>query len=467
MSDEHRADAMGCVGHPFVNTPNLDALAARGTVFADAYTPCPICVPARACFATGHHVHQIGCWDNAMPYIGQPESWGHILQRGGVQVESIGKLHYRDVADDVGFDQEHIPMMVKDGVGMVWASIRREDERITPKNRMLGDYIGPGESDYTRYDTAVVDRAIQWFSDKAAGENDRDWCLYIGFVAPHFPLVCPEPFFSKYRAMDLPEPKLLPSEGFVQHPWIEKQNAFMNSEAKFKSPEERKDAIAAYWALCEWLDHNIGRVLAGLNASGLQADIIYSSDHGDNVGARGLWGKSNMYHESVSVPMIATLSDMPQGMCETPVSLLDVAEAIPHHFDLNWAGDRPGRALQDIAAANTDLDREIVAQYHAAGAVSGAYMLRAGRWKYVDYIGFAPELFDIKEDPEETTNLAYVRPKIVEQMKTRLARHVDTDAANQAAFDAQDKLIAQFGGLEGAKNFGAKGATPVPKKLLD
>lgn len=112
LSDEHQSGAMGCAGHPFVHTPNLDALAARGTRFTDAYTPCPICVPARAAFATGRHVHDIGLWDNSMPYTGTPDSWGHVLQRGGVQVESIGKLHYRDPSDPVGFDREHIPMMV-------------------------------------------------------------------------------------------------------------------------------------------------------------------------------------------------------------------------------------------------------------------------------------------------------------------------------------------------------------------
>ena len=186
---------MGCVNNPFIDTPNLDQLASHGTVFGDAYTPCPICVPARACFATGRHVHETGHWDNAMPYTGTPESWGHILQRNGVQVESIGKLHYRDAKDDNGFDKCHVPMMVKDGVGMVWASLRREDERVAIENRMLGDYIGAGESDYTRYDASVADRAVRWLSQKSSSNDERDWCLYVGFVAPHFPLVCPEHVF--------------------------------------------------------------------------------------------------------------------------------------------------------------------------------------------------------------------------------------------------------------------------------
>ena len=95
MSDEHQAKALGSVNHPFVKTPNLDKLASTGINFTNAYTPCPICVPARASFATGLPVHKNRLWDNAMPYYGQLPSWGHMLQKVGISVESIGKLHYR------------------------------------------------------------------------------------------------------------------------------------------------------------------------------------------------------------------------------------------------------------------------------------------------------------------------------------------------------------------------------------
>ena len=464
MSDEHRADALGCAGHPFLQTPHLDALAADGTRFSDAYTPSPICVPARAAFATGRHVHDTGHWDNAMPYCGMPESWGHILQRAGVQVEAIGKLHYRDAADPVGFDALHLPMMVKDGVGMVFGSVRRASERNWPgTDRMLGPEIGAGESAYTRYDAAVVARAETWLADQGRRGADRPWCLYVGLVAPHFPLVCPEPFFSQYRAMDLPEPKLLPRDGYVRHPWIEAQNAFMDSEAMFTSSEERRDAIAAYWGLCAWLDHCVGRILEALTASGLEADVIYTSDHGDNTGARGLWGKSNFYRESVSVPLIAKMAGLPRGVCETPVSLIDVSRSIPAAFGLDWAADLPGSPLQTIAAAPTDLCREVISQYHAVGAVSGGYMLRQGRWKYIEYVGYPPELFDLSTDPEEALNLAETYPQVTQRLAEALRRHLDPKGVNDTAFAAQDALIARFGGIAAALEVGARGATPPPR----
>jgi choline-sulfatase len=117
FSDEHRRDALSCDGHPIVQTPNLDRLAQNGTRFLNAYTTSPICVPARASMASGEYVHKTRCWSNAQAYQGEPNSWGHRLQSQGHRVDSIGKLHYRGNEYDNGFDQEILPMYVRDGVG--------------------------------------------------------------------------------------------------------------------------------------------------------------------------------------------------------------------------------------------------------------------------------------------------------------------------------------------------------------
>lgn len=465
MSDEHQARALGCAGHPFVETPNLDALAARGTRFSTAYTPSPICVPARASFATGLYPHQTRLWDNAMPYDGSIRGWGHALQDQGVPVESIGKLHYRAEEDPAGFDVEHIPMMVAGGVGMVWASIRKEDERMLGPKRMLGDYIGPGNSKYTDYDEAVVDRTKSWIA--AHADQDQPWCLYVGLVAPHFPLVVPQAFFDLYPHDMLPEVKLHPDHGHPRHPWVEKQNAFMDSEAKFTDPQERLAAMAAYYGLCTWLDHNVGQILDSLDAAGLTdtTTVVYTSDHGDNVGARGLWGKSNMYEESAAVPMIMAGPGIPNGVCDTPVSLLDISATIARHFgtDINAAAGVAD--LPSIIASPTDTDRVIFSEYHAAGAVSGAFMIRKGRWKLIHYVGFPDELFDLESDPEELVDRA-MDPgcaAILAELHAELNQICDPAHVDAMAFADQAALIDRHGGAEAAFKLGAPGATPPPE----
>jgi len=466
MSDEHQARAMGCAGHPVVQTPHLDALAARGTRFANAYTPSPICVPARASFATGRYVHQTRLWDNAMPYDGAIPGWGHALQARDVPVESIGKLHYRAEEDPAGFDTEHLPMMVAGGVGMVWASIRKEDERVSGTGRMLGDYIGPGTSKYTEYDAAVTARTRDWLAARAASDDDRPWCLYVGLVAPHFPLVVPQRYYDLYPLDTLPEPKLHPRDGHRRHPWVERQNAFMDSEGKFHDDHERRVAQASYLGLCSWLDHNIGQILAALSESG-QAEnttVVYTSDHGDNLGARGLWGKSTLYEESTAVPLVMAGPGIAQGACDTPVSLLDLSATIAEHFGARIDGAPGIRNLYDIAADPADPERVVFSEYHAAGAVSGAFMLRRGRWKYHHYIGFPPELFDLDSDPEETTDLAAdpAHAATLAMMEAELRKICDPEATDAMAFADQARLIARHGGRDAALKLGAPGATPPP-----
>lgn len=134
MSDGHDPRYLGSAGHPLMHTPALDRLAERGTRFSNAYTPCPICVPARASFATGRHVHETACWDNAHAYDGDIPGWAQHVQRAGFPIEAIGKMHFRRAEDPLGFDRQHEPMHIVDGVGMVWGRCAIRSQRSTRRS---------------------------------------------------------------------------------------------------------------------------------------------------------------------------------------------------------------------------------------------------------------------------------------------------------------------------------------------
>jgi choline-sulfatase len=466
MSDEHDPRCMGVSGHPLVRTPNLDGLAARGMRFADASTPSPICVPARAALATGRRVHETGHWDNAMPWTGTPPGWGHVLQAEGVRVESIGKLHYRSAEDPAGFDAQHLPMHVVGGHGMVWASIRdpylTQAERARP--RMLGPKVGAGESAYTDYDRKVTARAVEWL--RAA--PGAPWVLQVGLVAPHFPLVCPQDFFDLYPADVLPPPRLHPRDGFPLHPWVAEHNGFMDSEGQFADEAERRAAVSAYFGLCSFLDHNVGLILRALREAGLEDDtqVIYTSDHGDNAGTRGLWGKSNMYQESVAVPLIMAGPGVTPGVCGTPVDLLDLWPTILSGAGVDPAphlDGRVGRVLGDVAAGHAP-ERVVFSEYHAAGSNTAAFMIRKGRWKYIHYVRHRPELFDLAADPGETTDLAGdpAHAGVLAELEAELRAICDPEATDRAARADQAALIERLGGRAVAAQLGAPGATPPP-----
>ncbi len=470
MSDEHNSKFLGCAGHSIVQTPHFDQMAAEGMHFTDACTPSPICVPARAAFATGRYVHDIGHWDNAMPYTGAHRGWGHELQDAGIRVESIGKLHYRRDEDPAGFDVEHIPMHVAGGHGMVWASIRDPYLTIQERGggRMLGKSIGAGESPYTQYDRSVVSRTIEWLEQSA--HQNSPFVLYVGLVAPHFPLVCPQEFYDLYSRAGLPEPKLSPATGYKRHPWVEEQNAMMDSESAFVDADERRAALTAYYGLVSWLDHNVGQIRNTLQQTGLAdtTNMIYTSDHGDNVGARGLWGKSNMYQESVAIPLIMSGPDVPRGEhCSTPVDLLDLYPTILQGagLDSDQSANRPGRSLFAAAAGQALPARSMFSEYHAAGSNTACYMLRSGQWKLIYYVRHEPELFNLDDDPEELNNLAALveHAEVLRQLVGELEAICNPEETDLAAKRDQQALIEHHGGRERARSVGAPAATPPPQ----
>ena len=194
LSDEHNRNIAGCYGHPFIRTPNIDQLAARGTRFTNAYCNSPICVPSRASLATGQYVHRIGCWDNAIPYHGQHPSWHHVLRQAGSNVTSIGKLHFRSTDDDNGFSQEILPMHILDGKGDLKGLLRQNPPPKVGADEMANK-AGIGTSDYFSFDRKVAEAARTWITD-ATGKETKPWVLFVSFVMPHFPLVVPQEYYQ-------------------------------------------------------------------------------------------------------------------------------------------------------------------------------------------------------------------------------------------------------------------------------
>ena len=212
-------------------------------------------------------------------------------------------------------------------------------------------------------------------------------------------------------------------------------------------------------------------MIGALERTGLSETtrVVYTSDHGDNIGARGIWGKSTHYDDAVGVPMIVAGPDVARGrVCRTPVSLVDVAPTIMDAVGEDpyaWSKDLPGRSLLEIGNAPDDPARTVFSEYHAFASPSAAFMLRNGRFKYNYYVGYPPELFDLAADPGEERNLAR-RPASTlgscAQFETQLRAMLDPEATDARAKADQAALIARFGGPEKACNVGAPGATPAP-----
>jgi choline-sulfatase len=468
MSDEHNRKIAGHAGHRIVNTPALDALAARGSCFTAAYTPSPICVPARASLATGLPVHRHRAWDNAIAYDGHIQGWAHALRKRGHHVASIGKLHYRGHPDeDYGFAESLLAMHITGGVGDVTHLVRDPDDiRTTGKNLIAS--AGPGESSYTLYDRQVAAAAQIWLRETGTRRQARPWVLFVSMVAPHFPLTAPPEHYYRYIGQDLPRPKLYDERERPNHAYVRMYARRSDYDTHFNGPADVQRALAGYFGLVSFLDEQIGKILTVLSDTDL-ADttrVIYTSDHGDNLGARGLWGKATMYEESAGIPMLVAGKGVPAGsFCETPVTLCDVSATILDAVgapDAIAELDLPGASLLDLAG-RPPKDRTVLSEFHTYGP-DAFYMLRGLRHKYVYYVGAPPQLFDLEADPEELTDLgtdpAYAPQRAA--FEARLRAILDPELVDQQAKTDQARMAERYGGFEMLRRREKMAFTPPP-----
>ncbi|NRB34314.1 MAG: sulfatase-like hydrolase/transferase [Rhodobacteraceae bacterium] len=448
MVDEMSWWALGHTGG-IAKTPNIDALAARGVRFTQAYTPSPICVPTRAAIATGQYVHQIGCWSSAEPYTGTPRGWAHAVRDAGYDCASIGKLHFRSRQDDYGFSSSLEPIHVVNGEGWVQALLRKPVEPYD-NAQSLAEGVGAGETDYLAFDRRVTAKACSWLAE--AARQDRPWCAFVSWLAPHFPLVAPSEYYELY------DPAVLqsPADPVPDHPILNEVAAYFSHDQHF-TPATRGKARAAYYGLCSFVDAQIGAMLQALEASG-QADdtlILFTADHGEMLGEKGFWTKSTLYDSAARVPLIMAGPDVPAGDWDAPVSLIDLAPTICAALGIEAAF--PGTDLRQ-----PDPTREVLSEYHDGGVSVGSIMLRWDHWKLVYHCeGHPAQLFNMAEDPQETQDLSAARPDILADGYARLFRHLDPEAVNTRAFADQSKRIAELGGADAIRAKGQFDYTPA------
>jgi choline-sulfatase len=196
---------------------------------------------------------------------------------------------------------------------------------------------------------------------------------------------------------------------------------------------------------------------------------MYTSDHGDNLGARGLWGKSTMYEEIAGVPLLLAGPGVAQGkVVGTPVSHVD---AFPTLLELAGApvpGGYPGISLLEIIQGKSP-DRTVLSEYHGMGSSTGAFAVRVGKWKYVHYAKYGPQLFDLERDPEETRDLAAdpAHASALEECRRKLYAICNPEEVDRRARARQAELLAANGGREAVIKRGDFGFTPAPGTVAD
>jgi choline-sulfatase len=410
MSDEHGPMFSSAYGHGIVRSPNLDRLAAAGVTFDAAYCPSPLCVPSRAAFMTGKHLHRVGAYDNGAPFPSDEATWAHMLRAAGYEVVLDGKMHFIGPDTLHGFERQ----LARDHLGPIkggdWPDPFPRGFRDGATTRRWIDEAGPGKKGNLVFDDEVEAAALSYLQEKARGTPDRPWALCVSFLAPHFPLVVPEPYFSMYYPDNVDMPVIPPGHIESQHPVHERGR--LAYDLYGYSDEQIRRCRAAYYGLVTHLDERIGRLVEAVSHPSLNGNtvVIYTSDHGEFIGEHGLWWKNDFYEHSSRVPLIVSWPGHAAAGLRFggAVSLLDLTRTM---VDLTGApdpGDLDGHSLLPVLRdpAGAAWKDEAYCEYYGHSTNRAQRMIRTGRWKLCYYHNEPVELFDLENDPGEFRDLA-------------------------------------------------------------
>lgn len=415
MSDQHSHRVQGYAGDPVVRTPNLDRIAGAGTVLDNAYTACPLCVPARAAMISGLLPSNNGVLFNFNAISSDQATFLHSLTASGYETVLCGRMHF------IGPDQRHgyAKRIAGDRTpvfhnGLPAGGEKKSKVRGFDENSSLY-YIGAGDSPVLAYDRYVVDKALDYLRQ----DHDRPQFLTVGTYGPHFPYVAPPDLYDYYYDRVTLEDV---SDTFQGYPALE-------GKMQEADPEVARAARAAYYGLVEQQDRHIGAVYDAfqdyLRRTGHQGIFLYVSDHGDMNGTHGYYGKQVFYEPAVHIPFLIQGDGIPAGhTIHSPVSLLDVGKTV---CGLTGAKILPGDGVDlssQLRAGSEDPERMVVTElytYLSDGNTTLGRMVRWKEWKFFTFSGFPDSdvLLDCQSDPLEERNLIGEHPDVAQRLREK------------------------------------------------
>jgi len=417
-------DWIGCMGgHPQVKTPNLDKLAARGTVFLNSHCQSPLCNPSRTSVLTGLRPSTTGIYSlqpafRTIPKYRNYLSMPKAFQASGYATSSCGKI-YHGPAGNGEFEMVGKP---------------RGNSKSRPKNRLASvpttrldwGIWPPEDSDQRDFHTA------EWAIEQLQENPQKSFFLAVGFLKPHVPLYASKKWFDLYpeESLILPPIKRDDRKDTPRFSWYTHWNL---PEPRLQVIEEHgqlKNKVRSYLACVSFMDAQVGRVLDALEASGLQDEtiVVCWSDHGYHLGEKEITGKNTLWDPATRAPLIFAGPGIAKGgRCERPAELLDIYPTLAELCQLKSVPDElEGLSLvPQLKHADAPRNRPAITSHGP-----GNDAVRTETHRYIRYADGSEELYNIKMDPNEYTNLA-LDPE-TETLRKRLAAYLPDDPAKPA-----------------------------------
>ena len=442
ISDDLTSTALSCYGNKVCSTPNIDALAASGVRYTNAFCQATYCGPSRASMLTGYYPHATGVlgYKSPRPAIGDRATWPQHFRNNGYYTARVSKIYHMGVPGGVelGTDpKRHDNFNGADDVlswteryntpGPEWkAPGDGETLEGNPdgKRPVVGGntfvVVEADGDDDVHADGKASRKAIELIR----AHKDEPFWLGVGFVRPHVPFVAPRsyyPPFKPYEKMVLP-PKVGGDWDDIPRPGIN----YKTSKNMKMDIRRQKKAVGGYYASVAFMDAQVGKVMAELKRNGLedQTIVIFTSDHGYHLGEHDFWAKVSLRDESAKVPLIIRVPGRQPAVCHSLVELIDLYPTVARLCGLSVPDRIQGR---DISATLEDPDTEVRDAAFSVAPMRKGFLLRTQRYSYIQYGEDAKggqELFDLKADPEQYNNLVMKQPELAARFKDSLSKRL-------------------------------------------
>lgn len=414
QADQMAAPALPFHGHPLVKAPHLAALAEAGVVFDRAYCNAPLCAPSRFSMLAGQLPSAIAAYDNAAEFPAGVPTFAHHLRLMGYRTVVAGKMHFVGPDQLHGFEERLTTDIYPADFG--WTPDWEAPEARQDFFHTMASVTEAGpcaRSMQIDFDEEVAFHAVRKLYDLARAPVSRPFLMWVSFTHPHDPYAIAAPYWDRYRD-DQIDPPAVPALAADRHdPHSRRLLRNYGLEGRSLEPERIRAARHAYYGAIAYVDDKVGELMRALEDTGMRDDtvILFTSDHGDMLGERGLWFKMSFFEWAARVPLVVHAPDRfaPRRVADC-VSLVDL---FPTLLALaGGAGPEPaeppaGRSLIPLIHGEAaGRDGLVAAEYLAEGAAGPLVMLRRGRHKYIVGEDSPAQLFDLEDDPNELSNLA-------------------------------------------------------------
>ena len=461
IADQMSARVLPFHGHPLVKTPNLSRLAAEGVVFENCYSTSPLCAPARATIMNGLLPSRTGVYDNAAEFPSAIPTWAHYLRLAGYRTCLSGKMHFVGPDQLHGLEERLTTDVYPADFGWTpdW---RLRQERIDWWYHNMTSVLQPGIAEITNqleFDDEVAFLAVRKIYDYARYGKDKPFCLMASFTHPHDPYAARAKFWNQYDDAEID----LPAVPAMSHNELDPHSRRLYDVAAMDeytvTDADLRAARHGYYANISYVDDLVGQLIAALEATGKLDNtvIVFTSDHGDFLGERGLWYKMSFLEPSAHVPLLVwSPKRFAARRVAEPVTLADILPTLTAiGSDGTAALARPvdGRSLYPLLQGGAeDPNGTAWCEYLAEGAIAPMYMMRRGPWKFIHTPVDPDQLYNLDDDPNELVNLASNHP-LAEQFRFDVEAKFDIPRIHGEVLVSQQSRLMMFEALKQGNHF--------------